>query len=146
MLTPSSRRLGALLYGGAAVCPAGHKRKRTTQESRTAKADPAVLPPAWQGLQQWLLLATHQELITGKLYKNSGAQSVCNGHVEMNLLSLITASALGQATQDAVSQITDAGQKAVDKACKTTQDGVEKAAGQAAEAMSGFGKKCGFKK
>ncbi|XP_048801892.1 adipogenesis regulatory factor isoform X2 [Lagopus muta] len=127
MLTPSSRRLGALLYGGAAVCPAGHKRKRTTQESRTAKADPAVLPPAWQGLQQWLLLATHQELITGKLYKNS-------------------ASALGQATQDAVSQITDAGQKAVDKACKTTQDGVEKAAGQAAEAMSGFGKKCGFKK
>lgn len=29
----------------------------------------------------------------------------------MNLLFLITASALGQATQDAVSQITDAGQK-----------------------------------
>ncbi|XP_052533215.1 adipogenesis regulatory factor [Tympanuchus pallidicinctus] len=56
------------------------------------------------------------------------------------------ASALGQATQDAVSQITDAGQKAVDKACKTTQDGVEKAAGQVAEAVSGFGKKCGFKK
>ncbi|XP_019473003.1 adipogenesis regulatory factor isoform X2 [Meleagris gallopavo] len=56
------------------------------------------------------------------------------------------ASALGQATQDAVSQITDAGQKAVDKACKTAQDGVEKAAGQAAEAVSGFGKRCGFKK
>uniref|UniRef100_A0A8C2YBU3 Adipogenesis regulatory factor n=1 Tax=Coturnix japonica TaxID=93934 RepID=A0A8C2YBU3_COTJA len=35
---------------------------------------------------------------------------------------------------------------AVDKACKTAQDGVEKAAGQAAEAVSGFGKKCGFKK
>uniref|UniRef100_A0A803XPT0 Adipogenesis regulatory factor n=1 Tax=Meleagris gallopavo TaxID=9103 RepID=A0A803XPT0_MELGA len=76
----------------------------------------------------------------------AGTQSVCNRHVEMNLLSLITASALGQATQDAVSQITDAGQKAVDKACKTAQDGVEKAAGQAAEAVSGFGKRCGFKK
>jgi len=34
----------------------------------------------------------------------------------------------------------------VDKACKTAQDGAEKAAGQAAEALSGFGKKCGFKK
>lgn len=35
---------------------------------------------------------------------------------------------------------------AFDKASKTAQDGVEKVAGQAAEAMSGFGKKCGFKK
>ncbi|XP_009081629.1 PREDICTED: adipogenesis regulatory factor [Acanthisitta chloris] len=55
-------------------------------------------------------------------------------------------SALGQATQDAVNQITDASQKAIDKASKMAQDGVEKATGQAAEAMSGFGKKCGFKK
>ncbi|XP_072787559.1 uncharacterized protein [Taeniopygia guttata] len=84
------------------------------------------------------------------------------------------ANTLGQATQDAVNQITDASQKgrsndvqskmeqlntsqkrpvlilfcptAFDKASKTAQDGVEKVAGQAAEAMSGFGKKCGFKK
>lgn len=35
---------------------------------------------------------------------------------------------------------------AIDKASKAAQDGVEKATGQAAEAMSGFGKKCGFKK
>ncbi|KAM9282099.1 adipogenesis regulatory factor [Cariama cristata] len=56
------------------------------------------------------------------------------------------ANTLGQATQDAVNQITDASQKAIDKASKMAQDGVEKATGQAAEAMSGFGKKCGFKK
>ncbi|KAJ7403085.1 Gamma-synuclein [Pitangus sulphuratus] len=35
---------------------------------------------------------------------------------------------------------------AIDKAAKMAQDGVEKATGQAAEAMSGFGKKCGLKK
>ncbi|XP_068545521.1 adipogenesis regulatory factor isoform X1 [Anas acuta] len=56
------------------------------------------------------------------------------------------ANSLGQATQDAVNQITDASQKVIDKASKTAQDGVEKATGQAAEAMSGFGKKCGLKK
>nr|XP_026655597.1 uncharacterized protein LOC102073050 isoform X2 [Zonotrichia albicollis] len=56
------------------------------------------------------------------------------------------ANTLGQATQDAVNQITEASQKAFDKASKTAQDGVEKVAGQAAEAMSGFGKKSGFKK
>ncbi|XP_068253691.1 adipogenesis regulatory factor-like [Nyctibius grandis] len=56
------------------------------------------------------------------------------------------ANTLGQATQDAVNQITDASQKAIDKASKTAQDGVEKATGQAAEAISGLGKKCGFKK
>ncbi|XP_025972606.2 adipogenesis regulatory factor [Dromaius novaehollandiae] len=56
------------------------------------------------------------------------------------------ANALGQATQDAVNQVADASQKAIDQACKTAQDGVEKATGQAAEAMSGLGKKCGFKK
>ncbi|XP_067995350.1 adipogenesis regulatory factor-like [Melanerpes formicivorus] len=56
------------------------------------------------------------------------------------------ANTLGKATQDAVNQITEASQKAIDKASKAAQDGVEKATGQAAEAMSGFGKKCGFKK
>ncbi|XP_027751755.1 adipogenesis regulatory factor [Empidonax traillii] len=56
------------------------------------------------------------------------------------------ANSLGQATQDSVNQITEASQKAIDKAAKMAQDGVEKATGQAAEAMSGFGKKCGFKK
>ncbi|XP_008944678.1 PREDICTED: adipogenesis regulatory factor [Merops nubicus] len=56
------------------------------------------------------------------------------------------ASTLGHATQDAANQITDASQKAIDKASKAAQDGVEKATGQAAEAMSGLGKKCGFKK
>ncbi|XP_008641011.2 PREDICTED: uncharacterized protein LOC103623663 [Corvus brachyrhynchos] len=56
------------------------------------------------------------------------------------------ANTLEKATQDAVNQITDASQKAFDKASKRAQDGVEKVAGQAAEAMSGFGKKCEFKK
>ncbi|KAM6266244.1 uncharacterized protein LJ264_005747 [Porphyrio hochstetteri] len=56
------------------------------------------------------------------------------------------ANTFGQVTQDAVNQITDASQKAIDKASRMVQDGVEKATGQAAEAMSGFGKKCGFKK
>ncbi|XP_009970988.2 adipogenesis regulatory factor [Tyto alba] len=55
-------------------------------------------------------------------------------------------STLGRVTQDAVNQITDASQKAIDKASKMAQDGVEKASEQAAEAMSGLGKKCGFKK
>lgn len=35
---------------------------------------------------------------------------------------------------------------AIDKASKVAQDGVEKATGHAAEAISGLGKKCGFEK
>ncbi|KAG6935542.1 adipogenesis regulatory factor [Chelydra serpentina] len=56
------------------------------------------------------------------------------------------ANALGKSAQQVVNQATDAGQKAIDHACKTAQEGVEKTTGQASEAASGLGKKIGLKK
>ncbi|XP_020852684.1 adipogenesis regulatory factor [Phascolarctos cinereus] len=56
------------------------------------------------------------------------------------------ANAASDAAQQAVDQAAEAGQKAAEHLVKSTQEGIDKTTGQAAEAISSFGKKYGFQK